>query len=169
MLLDSGLALGDTDPGNSTNALEEHVMKARLASVLGTMAMLLLISGCANRATGSLTPGADLSGIKNYYVVQQPKDTHGLDQLIKDGLIKRGYTATIGVEQSPPYRADAVVTYVDKWQWDITMYLLELTIVVRNPTNSFPLATGNSFHTSLTRLSPEEMVDEVLINIFAAK
>lgn len=138
--------------------------------LVGVVALLGLTAGCAvNRATGSLTPGADLSGIKSYYVVNQPKDTHGLDQLIKAGLTKRGYSATIGAEQSPPYPADAVVTYVDKWQWDITMYLLELTIVVRNPTNNFPLATGNSFHTSLTRKSPEEMVDEVLTNIFAAK
>lgn len=144
-------------------------MKRNLVSVLGIVALLLLISGCANRATGTLTPGASLSGIQNYYVVRQPKDTHALDQLIKDGLIKRGYSATIGAEQALPYPADAVVTYTDKWQWDITMYLLELTIVVRNPTNNFPLATGNSFHTSMTRLSPEEMVNEVLTNIFAAK
>jgi hypothetical protein len=30
------------------------------------------------------------------------------------------------------------------------------------------LAVGNSYHTSLTRKSPEEMVDEVLTNIFNA-
>jgi len=80
-----------------------------------------------------------------------------------------GYTAKIGEEHAPPYQADAVVTYVDKWQWDITMYLLELTVTIRNPTNNYPLATGNSFHTSLTRKSPQEMVDEVMTNIFAAK
>jgi len=31
-----------------------------------------------------------------------------------------------------------------------------------------PIATGNSLHTSLTRKSPEEMVDEVLSNIQSA-
>jgi len=50
--------------------------------------------------------------------------------------------------------------------WDITMYLLELTVTVRNPSNDFPMAVGNSLHTSLTRKSPEEMVDEVMTNIF---
>jgi len=50
--------------------------------------------------------------------------------------------------------------------WDITMYMLELTITLRNPTNNFPMATGNSYHTSLTRKSPAEMVEEVLTNIF---
>ncbi len=151
------------------NAWEGHVMNRRLVSVLGVLALLLSVAGCANRATGSLTPGADLSGVKDYYIVHQPKDTHGLDQMIMDRLVKMGYTAKIGEEHAPPYKADAVVTYVDKWQWDMTMYLLELTITIRNPTNNYPLATGNSFHTSLTRKSPEEMVDEVLKNIFAAK
>jgi hypothetical protein len=61
---------------------------------------------------------------------------------------------------------DAIVTYVDKWFWDITMYMLELTITLRDPKTDFPLATGSSYHTSMTRKSPEGMVDEVLTNIF---
>jgi hypothetical protein len=44
--------------------------------------------------------------------------------------------------------------------------MLELTVVVRDPKTDFPLATGNSLHTSLTRKSPKEMVDEVTTNIF---
>ena len=58
------------------------------------------------------------------------------------------------------------MTYVDKWMWDITMYLLELTVTIRDPQSDFPLATGNSLHTSLTRLSPPDMVKEVLDNIY---
>jgi hypothetical protein len=46
------------------------------------------------------------------------------------------------------------------------MYMLDLTIVVRDPKTDFPFATGNSRHTSLTRKSPQEMVDEVTGNIF---
>jgi hypothetical protein len=52
--------------------------------------------------------------------------------------------------------------------WDITMYMIELTIDFRDPKTSFPLATGTSMHTSLTRKSPEEMVEEVLTNIQSA-
>jgi len=46
------------------------------------------------------------------------------------------------------------------------MYLVELTVTIREPKSDYPLATGNSLHTSLTRLSPPEMVDEVVGNIF---
>jgi hypothetical protein len=39
-------------------------------------------------------------------------------------------------------------------------------VTIRDPKTDFPLATGNSFHTSLTRLSPKEMVSEVIDNIY---
>lgn len=133
-------------------------------------ALVSLTSGCAvNRASANLMPDADLSQIKSVYVVHQPADAKGVDQAIKEALVKRGLTATIGPAQTPPYAADAVVTYVDKWMWDLTMYLLELTITVRSPANEFPLATANSLHTSLTRKSPKEMADEVVTNAFNAK
>jgi len=127
------------------------------------------VSGCSNSATATLSPGADLSAVKTFYVVHQPKDTHNLHNLIKDRLVKDGYTATVGPElENSSYQANSIVTYVDRWMWDMTLYLLELTITFRDGSNEFPLAVGNSYHTSLTRKSPEEMVDEVITNIFNA-
>lgn len=127
---------------------------------------LALTSGCMNRATALITQGADLGAVKAVYVVQSLTDDREVGKLIKDNMEKRGFAATIGPELPLPYKADAVVTYVDKWVWDITMYMLELTISIRNPTSNFPMANGNSLHASLTRKAPEEMVDEVLTNIF---
>lgn len=46
--------------------------------------------------------------------------------------------------------------------------MLELTVTLRDPVTSFPMAVGNSFHTSLTRKSPDEMVDEMLGNVINA-
>jgi hypothetical protein len=132
------------------------------------LSVLALSSGCAvNRATATVSPDTDLTKVKTYYVVQQPKDQRGIERLISDNLAARGFSAKSGPETSTvPPAVDAVVTYVDKWMWDITMYMLELTVTVRNPANNFPMATANSYHTSLTRKSPPEMVDEVLTNIF---
>lgn len=143
-------------------------MLTRLVSLILLIALLSITTGCANRATATLTAGTDLGKVKNFYIVQtsEDKETHSL---IKANLEKRGFTTTTGPEMKSPYNSDAVVTYTDKWMWDITMYMLELTINFRNPTNNFPIAVGNSMHASLTRKSPEEMVDEVLTNIFNAK
>lgn len=124
-----------------------------------------LASGCAiNRATANVEPTTDLSGLKSMHVTKLAPDERGINILIANKLKQMGYLATTGIETS--LDAEVVVTYRDKWMWDITMYMLELTITLRDPITDFPLATGNSYHTSLTRKSPEEMVDEVLNNIF---
>jgi hypothetical protein len=131
-------------------------------------ALLTLNAGCAvNRATATVPSDSPLKAAKSFYVVQDPDDTRGIEKLIADNLSKRGLSATAGLAKEPPAGTDAVVTYNDKWMWDITMYMLELTIVIRKPQNNFPIASGNSLHTSLTRKSSAEMVDEVLGNIFS--
>jgi hypothetical protein len=142
----------------------------RLLFAVSMFVILGATSGCAvNRASATLMPDADLGKVKSVYVVRHAADKNGVDQAIKDALVKRGLTATVGPAMTPPYPTDAVITYVDKWMWDITMYLLELTVTVRAPVSEFPMATGNSLHTSLTRKSPKEMADEVVTNIFTAK
>jgi len=135
----------------------------KLAALLGLV--VSLTSGCAvNRATANVDPSANLSSLKTMYVKQVPEDDNTYN-LIADKLRTKGLTVTTGTGAAPG-GVDAVVTYIDKWMWDITMYMLELTITIRDPKTDFPLATGNSFHTSLTRLSPKEMVNEVVDNIY---
>jgi hypothetical protein len=144
-------------------------MLNRLASVFALVCATSMMTGCAvNRATASLTPGADLAQVKTAYVVKFDKDVHKIDEIIAKKLQAKGYAVTSGPELSTPYKADVAVTYTDRWMWDLTMYMIELTVNFRDPKTNFPMATGNSFHTSLTRKSPDEMVDEVLANILAA-
>ena len=129
---------------------------------------LLLLTGCAvNKSSATVDPSANLAAIKRVHVVHQPEDGRNVNQVIVDQLTKMGYSATTGDAKPKDAKdVDAVVTYLDKWMWDLTMYMIELTIVIRDPANDFPLATGNSLHTSLTRKSPKEMVEEVTANIF---
>ena len=126
--------------------------------------VVLFSSGCTvNRATATLEPTADLASIKSIYVTLAPDDW-GTKLLIENKLESMGFIVKTGVDR--PSDVDAIVTYIEKWMWDITMYMLELTVTVRDPNSDFPLASGNSYHTSLSRLTPEEMVDEVISNIF---
>lgn len=142
-------------------------MKNLSAGMLVLLSALLLVPGCANQSIATLAPGTDLSKVKNFYVVKLATDKHGVDILIQDRLTKLGYAAKRGPEMpAADYNADIVVTYRDKWVWDMSMYMIDLTITFRAPDNGFPMATGYSMHTSLTRKSPEEMVEEVLASIF---
>jgi hypothetical protein len=121
--------------------------------------------GCSvTRATATVDPTADLAGIKTIYVKKLAADERGIDLLIANKLESMGYRVNTGIEPSDD--ADVLVTYADKWMWDLTMYMIELTVTLRDPKTDFPLASGNSYRTSLARKSPEEMVDEVIDNIF---
>jgi len=135
--------------------------------VLAVILSFLLLGGCANRATSKITPGTDLDALNKFYVVKFIPDGRGINKLISGRLNEMGHPATTGPESMVPEDIDVIVTYKDKWMWDITMYMIELTITFREPDTDYPLAEGNSYHTSLTRKSPEEMVDEILTNIFS--
>lgn len=144
----------------------KRIMKRALIIWIAVGTVILLTSGCANQASAKVTPGADLTKIGKIYVEKFEPDKRGINQLISTQLEKMGYESTTGPETATPKDMDAVATYRDKWMWDITMYMWELTITIREPESRFPMAVGHSLHGSLTRKSPEKMVEEVLTNIF---
>lgn len=107
-------------------------------------------------------PGVSLANLHTFYVRKLPQDGRGIERLISDRLNTLGKSSTYGTDALPAKPVDAVVTYQDRWIWDITMYMLELNIQFRDPKSEVQLASGHSMRTSLVRRSPEEMVDEVL-------
>jgi hypothetical protein len=140
----------------------------RLGRFAAVAVLVLLLAGCVNREGATLTPGAELSRLRSFHVVKLEADNRGIERLIAQELQARGYTAGSGTEAARPVDTDALVTYSDRWAWDITMYMLSLDITVRDGRTGFPMAVGSSLHTSLTRQSPTEMVREALGNIFRA-
>jgi len=141
------------------------VSKHQTQLVFVLFTILALLNGCAvNKATATVDQTTDLSTLKVFYVKKYEEDTRDTNLLITNKLEGMGFEVSENVSD-----VDALITYVDKWWWDITMYMLELTVTIRDPKTDFPLASGHSLHTSLTRKSPEDMVDEVLTNIFSGK
>lgn len=126
-----------------------------------------LLGGCATTSLESETmPGVDLTTLKTFYVRKLPKDERGIDRIISDRLIEMGKISNSGSNLVPAQPVDAIITYQDKWMWDITMYMLQLSIQIRNPKNDMQLANGHIMRSSLQRRSPKEMVKEVLDRIF---
>jgi hypothetical protein len=64
-----------------------------------------------------------------------------------------GCSATHGTTQSPPRQVDAVVTYTDRWMWDITMYMLRLDKHTRNLVTRHPPYMKRRSFLSLSALS----------------
>jgi hypothetical protein len=128
-----------------------------------------LTSGCVTQLKSDIMPGTDLKELKKIYVVRLDKDHRGVEKMIAVRLNMMGYEATSGEKAAVPEDAQAVVTYQDKWMWDITMYMLELNVQVRRPKTDIAIATGHALRTSLARKSPAEMVEEVLTDMFKKK
>lgn len=152
----------------SSSAVSSSCSRTRLAGGLVLSAtVLLFLVGCASaNLTTSVPPGTDLTKLQSVYVVRHDRDGRGVNEAIRDELSKRGFSATIGTDSAPPQGVDAVVTYIDRWMWDITMYLLSLNIQFRHPETNALLVSGQSYRTSLVRKEPAEMASEILDAIF---
>lgn len=141
-------------------------MRNRLFLLIAIFALSVL-SGCVSvKLDADRAPNTDLSKLKTFYVKKLPLDERGIEVKIADQLNLMGFSATYGAEDAPPTPVDAIITYEDRWMWDITMYMLELKISIRDPETGFMLASGFSYRTSLGRKPAEYMVKETLYKIF---
>ncbi len=144
--------------------------KNRLTRAIGLVAALLVvqlfISGCATNLDSTVAKGVDLNEIETIFVQKLPADGRGVEKLIAEELIRLGYDASYGAALPEGESYDAMVTYQDKWMWDMTMYMIELKVQILDPETRFVMASGQTMRTSLVRKSPEGMVEEVLGEIF---
>lgn len=130
--------------------------------------LALVLQACAvNRDSASVAPDADLARVKTLYVVRAAQDEQGVYIAIAQQLRQMGRTVSTGPATTVPPGTEAVLSYQAQWQWDMAMYLLELRVFLRDPKSDALLASATSYHTSAARKSTEEMVTEVLNNVFS--
>jgi hypothetical protein len=97
-----------------------------------TLTFAVLASACstgAGRYAGTL-PGSRFHEMKRFYVQKASEDDRGLHEIIRDEMVRIGIDADAG-EGEPAGEYDAVVTYIDRWSWDVTTFCMQLTIYVR--------------------------------------
>ena len=142
-------------------------MKKTHIALISLLFVSLLSTGCVStRLAAVVSDNVDISTLKTFYVQKLPADDRGIEKVIAKELELLGYNATSGSEMDIPSGVDALVTYQDKWMWDITMYMIEINIQLRDPKTEVQLASGNSYRTSLVRKDPAFMVNEVLTEMF---
>lgn len=145
-----------------------HLVK-RLAVCAAFGVLACSQNACVHQTNRQLSPGcspARVSNMRSFYVRQHALDDHQLAEAIATQLRQRGKQALHGTAQRPSRGVDAVITYQDKWMWDITMYMLSLDVQLREPGTDVVLATAKTVRTSLVRKSQDEMVRETLQALF---
>ena len=143
----------------------------KLIKGINLFLFILFMTGCSKAMIVSDSdPNISFVTFKKFYVRKLPADERGLEKIIARKLNEFGFQASSGTGAVPTdHPVDAVVTYKDRWMWDITMYMLEINIELHDPDSGFVIASGKSYRTSLARKAPEEMIDEVLRDIFKGK
>ena len=138
-------------------------MQAR--GIIISLSVIAIVSGCAS-VTVQRVPNADIVNLGKVYVIHFSPEKRHLERIISDQLNFRGFTSTYGEEQDMPKDIDTMVTYVDHWFWDITNYMLDITIEFRDAKTKALIASGKSYRPSLQRSTPEKMIIETIDKIF---
>ena len=152
-----------------TNTNNKRHWMSRILNIGAALALVSALSSCTiHENTRQISPSFSETGVtklRSFYVRKHADDDYKLGEEIASQLQMMGYRATSGTAQSPPGRVDAVVSYMDRWVWDMTMYMLSLDVQLREPGSDTILATAKTVRSSLIRKSQQEMVRETLTKL----
>ncbi len=133
---------------------------------LGLLALSLV--GCVGNTSGQLTLPKEQVQAGSYFVQRHDKDDRDLASTIAKAMQARGLHATAGTVSQRPAEATYVVTYVDKWMWDMRMYLYDLRIDLRDARDQSILGYGQSMQSSLKAMGQthEDVINRALDQLF---
>ena len=127
---------------------------------------VLLLSGCVGTLSGQLTIPHETASRSIYFVERSPQDGRDLASTIVARMRARGLNAVTGA--SVPANADYVISYIDKWQWDMRMYLFDLRIEMRDTKNASLVGYGESSQSSLKAMGKTfaDIIDSALNQLY---
>jgi hypothetical protein len=132
---------------------------------LPLLVLTLLLAACSSLSVQKQT-GVNLTGFKKIYVEHRLADGRGVDQLITQELSRLGYDASSGPLTMTPPETEVVLTYVDEWNWDFTLHMIDLDVQVRDARTGQVLATAHYDHPGMSGKSPAGMVEMVIDPLF---
>lgn len=128
--------------------------------------LAILSIGCVSQSSldGFRLPNEAREQGLTFAVLHQPDDKRGLDKTIAETLRARGLNITADAKKS-----DYIVSYVDRWHWDMRTYLIDLRIDIREAKTNVLVGTGRSYQTSLSAMGDThrniiERTVDVLVN-----
>ena len=129
------------------------------------LAITLLLAACSSLSIQKQA-GANLTRSQKVYVERRFADGRGIDQLIVQELSRLGYDASSGPLTMTPPDTQTVLTYIDEWNWDFTLYMIDLEVQVREARSGQVLATSHYDHPAMSGKSPAGMVKAVIDPLF---
>jgi hypothetical protein len=101
----------------------------RILRLVLLLVLALCFTGCSSVVESKhYSRRVPLESMKSAYVVHDPGSTYGCANAAEEALTARGLTVTSGFIKDKPADADFYVEVVDRWQWDVAMFLASLNI-----------------------------------------
>lgn len=140
-----------------------HSMNPFLSTLL-LLTSTLLVS-CSS-ITQPKAPSVNIPEGASVHVVKHENSSRDIDVYLRDAFAKRGFRATSGTKAEMPSASQFYVTYLDRWYWDIAMYLVSLDVTLFDAKTNAVVNSGrykNSyFHTFP---SPSGKADELVARL----
>jgi len=129
------------------------------------LVIMLLLAACSTLSVQKQA-GTNLAGFRKIYVEHRLADGRSVDRLIVQELQRLGYDASSGPLTMTPQDTEVILTYVDEWNWDFTLYMIDLEAQVRDAHTGQVLATAHYEHPAMRGKSPAGMVKAVIDPLF---
>jgi hypothetical protein len=138
----------------------------RIPAIVLLLAATFSLAGCIATHTGQLTIPSDVVTKSTFYVEQSEKDARNLSAIIAERMQARGLNARAGT--AGPQDASYIVTYVDRWAWDMRMYLRDMRIELRDAKDKSIVGFGDASQTSLAAMGKTyaDVIDIALNELF---
>lgn len=128
---------------------------------------LLIVLACASTSLDVRPAPPEFRDQRlRFFVENHGNDKRRLDQTIAEQLKALGFTVTSGFAADRPPGLDVLIVYEDRWQWDMSNYLIFMRIDLRDPGTNVLLGSGASYQTSLARKDPDKVIAQILPGLF---
>lgn len=132
-------------------------------------AAAFLAASCAETRKATVANPAVIKSARSAYVVKPADSSRDVEVFLKDAIARKGVTTHQGAMSSKPASADIYVTFVDRWHWDMTMYLRTLDVAVIDNKSGKEVATAMYRNSAVHGYPDVRKTSEELINLIYAQ
>jgi hypothetical protein len=136
-------------------------------SIFGALFIGLMALACAGTSAEPLSSAAREPGVV-YFVENHGQDQRNLEQIIAGIIAARGIEVTAGGPGQRPPNATFIVTYEDRWGWDMRTFLRDIKIDVHEAKTGQVVGTSRSYQDSLSAMGQtyQEIIERTANGLF---
>ena len=138
------------------SVIPKHRVLNKLAGWVSLLLLLTCFCGCSSVVESRYFKNVRVGSLKSAYVVHDPGSTLGCAKAAEEALAARGVAVSSGPIQAKPKDVDFFVGVVDRWQWDVAMFLASLDIYFKDNATGELIVTGSFRQTTFFHTFPDQ-------------